>query len=141
MDYAFKYAEKSAMETEGDYPYKGRNEACKAEVSKCVFNTKSYADVRKDSVNQLAAASMERVVSVAIEADKRVFQHYSSGVLDSRLCGKKLDHGVTVVGYTSEAWIVKNSWGKTWGDKGYVMIAKNNEDVCGILLQPSYPTL
>jgi len=57
------------------------------------------------------------------------------------MCGTKLDHGVTLVGYTDEAWIVKNSWGAAWGDKGYVMIAKNNEDVCGIMMQPSYPTL
>merc|ERR1711977_767308 len=97
--------------------------------------------VRRDSVNQLAAASMARVVSVAIEADKRVFQHYTSGVIDSRLCGKKLDHGVTLVGYNSQAWIVKNSWGPTWGDHGYVQIAKNSENICGIMSQPSYPKL
>lgn len=84
MDYAFKYAETNKMELETDYPYKGKNEACKAEAAKGVFNTVSFSDVKKDSTDQLAAASMAQVVSVAIEADKRVFQHYKSGVIDSR---------------------------------------------------------
>merc|ERR1712226_467827 len=141
MDYAFKYAEKSLMETEADYPYKGKNGVCEYAVSKGVFNTQSFSDVRRDSVDQLAAAVTAQVTSVAIEADKRVFQHYTSGVIKSRECGTKLDHGVTVVGFTDEAWIVKNSWGKSWGDKGYVMIEKSREDVCGILMQPSYPKI
>lgn len=120
MDYAFKYAEKTMMELESDYPYKGKNGACEATVSKGVFNTVGFSDVRKDSVTQLATAVTGQVTSVAIEADKKVFQHYKSGVIDSRLCGKKLDHGVTAVGFNDAAWIVKNSWGPSWGDHGYV---------------------
>ena len=88
-------------------------------------------------------------VSVAIEADTRYFQSYSSGVLTSTSCGTNLDHGVLVVGYGEENgqkyWLVKNSWSATWGDKGYVKIARsestNDPGVCGIAMQPSFPSL
>ena len=93
------------------------------------------------STSQLQAAVDDRVVSIAIEADSHPFQHYTGGVLDDPECGTKLDHGVTLVGYTSDAWIVKNSWGPAWGEDGYVRIAKNDANICGILSQPTYPIL
>jgi cathepsin L len=74
-------------------------------------------------------------VSVAIEADKISFQQYQSGVITGNECGDQLDHGVLAVGYGSidgeEYFLVKNSWGESWGDQGYVKIGTNN--VCGIL--------
>jgi len=60
-----------------------------------------------------------------------------------------LDHGVLIVGYGTENgqdyWEVKNSWGTTWGDKGYVKIARssstNDPGICGIAMDPSFPTV
>jgi xylem cysteine proteinase len=78
--------------------------------------------------------------SVAIEADQFVFQGYSGGIITSG-CGKKLDHGVLAVGYGGQAEesyiLVKNSWGPSWGDMGYVKIAPGQ---CGVTLSASYPT-
>ena len=51
-------------------------------------------------------------LSIAIEADQNSFQHYKSGVFEGP-CGINLDHGVLLVGYTKDTWIVKNSWGPT----------------------------
>merc|ERR1719272_1151662 len=76
----------------------------------------------------LEAAVAKQPVSVAIEADKMVFQHYTGGILTSSACGSSLDHGVLAVGYGTDNgqkyWKVKNSWGTSFGEDGYIRIAK-----------------
>ena len=82
------------------------------------------------------------------EAEDRLHSDglHEGGILDSDQCGTQLDHGVLVVGYGSESnqdyWIVKNSWSSTWGDNGYIRIAKSSntqsDGVCGIAMQPSF---
>ncbi len=84
--------------------------------------------VKPNLALQLKTAVAVGPVSVGIEADSFVFQFYNSGIINSPDCGTDLDHGVTVVGYgvdsiKGEYYIVRNSWGPTWGDKGYVNIA------------------
>jgi cathepsin L len=97
----------------------------------------------------LKQAVSSQPVSVAIEADTSIFQFYESGVMDSANCGTMLDHGVLVVGYGTtqdgkDYWKVKNSWGSSWGDNGYILIGRNadsKEGICGIAMEPSYPVL
>jgi len=100
------------------------------------------------SSSALETATAAGCVSIGIEADQTAFQHYSSGVLTGN-CGTSIDHGVLVVGYGTDGsqayWKVKNSWGETWGQKGYVNICrdcnKNGKDgECGILMEPNVPT-
>ena len=141
MDYAFQYIETNPLMTESDYPYHARDMSCSYVKSKGVGKVKSYKDVSRDSTGgQLKAALAKGPVSVAIEADQYVFQGYHSGVI-THGCGTRLDHGVLAVGYGTENgqeyFLVKNSWGASWGDQGYVKIAPNQ---CGITQQPSYPT-
>ena len=87
-------------------------------------------------------------ISIAIEADTRVFQHYTGGIISSDSCGTNLDHGVLIVGYGTDDdgtmyWLIKNSWGDNWGDSGYVKLARseneNDKGVCGVAIQPSFP--
>ncbi len=82
---------------------------------------------------------------MAIEADTFVFQFYSGGILNSAACGTNLDHGVVAIGYgvdptKGEYYIVRNSWGASWGMKGYINIAiKDGPGICGIQMEPVYP--
>jgi KDEL-tailed cysteine endopeptidase len=145
MDNAFDYAIDNGMCLDAEYKYtasKGDCQPCGTD-----YHIKKCYDVEPNDQVAMAEAVSVCPVSVAIEADKRYFQFYSSGVLDSDECGTKLDHGVLVVGYGEESgtpyWLVKNSWGTSWGDKGYVKILKsdssNDPGICGIAMQPSFP--
>jgi len=146
MDYAFTFAEKTAMDTEASYPYKGRQGTCNTSVSG-VATVSNFTDVTPKSPSALQEALALGPVSIAIDASGLGFQLYHSGVL-KRFCGTSLDHGVLAVGYGSESgtdfWIVKNSWGAAWGEKGYVRIlrdmTKQDAGTCGLQLDPSYPS-
>jgi len=143
MDNAFKYIEAgNPLMEEAAYPYTAKNgRTCKYEKAQGVGSVASHKDVQKRSAAQLKAALQIAPVSIAIEADKMVFQTYKHGVITGSSCGKKLDHGVLAVGYGTmdgkDFFLVKNSWGPSWGDHGYVRIG--TDDICGILEDPSYP--
>jgi len=151
MDYGFEYIIKTGgLCLESDYSYKGRKSLfCKK--SSCTSThapITGYSDVTSQDEAELKKAVALGPVSIAVEADKSAFQFYSGGVLTSSACGTKLDHGVLIVGYGTEDgtayWKVKNSWGPSWGDEGYLKIKRNTDGtkgkgVCGIAMQPSYP--
>jgi cathepsin L len=156
MDYAFEFAENHSICSEDSYSYKGVDESCPSDLETtcdvCVKkgDVTGFKDVKSNDVDSMVQAISEGPVSVAIEADQSVFQFYKSGVVTSDECGENLDHGVLAVGYGTdddgtEYWLVKNSWGETWADSGYVKIAKalnsDGESECGILSQPSYPVI
>jgi C1A family cysteine protease len=129
---AMGYAISNSIETESGYPYKGRNGNCAHVESsgKGVVKATSRARVQANSVTALKTAIAAGPVSVGIEADTRVFQGYTGGILNSAACGTNLDHGVLAVGYGTQSgqdyYIVKNSWGASWGEKGYIRIAAVN---------------
>lgn len=137
MDYAFKYTETSSLEAENDYPYVGTAGTCTYDSKKGKVKATSVKDVTPNRPEQLKAALKLGPVSVAIQADSRVFQSYSGGVLNSQECGTEIDHGVLAVGYGKEGdleyILVKNSWGADWGDHGFIKIAlTEGKGTCGI---------
>ena len=151
MDNAFKWIEdKGGLCSEDSYPYdSGQGQSSSCHTCKAVNGSRviNYVDVQ-NSTDALALAVSKQPVSIAIEADKLSFQFYRSGVYKAN-CGTNLDHGVLLVGYGTENgldyWLVKNSWGPSWGDQGYIKILKEdnpkNGGECGILLSASYPEL
>merc|ERR1712156_1254106 len=143
---AIQYLERHDAMLEDDYPYTAKDGTCYYSAAQATrVHTTGYTNVRRRSESQLKAAVAQGVVSVAIEADKAVFQQYTSGIFDSSLCGTSLDHGVALVGYGSEAgqnyWILRNSWGTTWGEDGYMRLADNGDGsgICGVQLGAVYP--
>ncbi|KAL2242098.1 low-temperature-induced cysteine proteinase [Sesamum indicum] len=148
MDYAFEFIIKNGgIDSEEDYPYKARDGRCdQFRKNAKVVSIDGYEDVPENNEKALQKAVANQPVSVAIEAGGRDFQLYESGIFTGK-CGTSLDHGVAAVGYGSENgkdyWIVRNSWGSSWGEKGYIRMQRNVEvrtGLCGIAVEPSYPT-
>lgn len=147
MEGADKYLIQHGQCSLASYPYTAKDGSCQTCTPVAHFS--SCSDVQPNDQVSLKAAVAAQPVSVAIEADTRYFQSYKSGILTDASCGTKLDHGVLTVGYGSENgqkyWIVKNSWGTSWGENGYVRIARsestNDAGICGIAMQPSFITV
>ena len=116
MTGAFLYAMAGGVCSEEDYPYHAKDEDCKI-CHHAVVRPRNYEEIEAEDGYALKQAVSKAPVSVAVEADKPVFQHYKSGVVDDDSCGASLNHGVLAVGYTEDYWIVKNSWGEDWGGR------------------------
>jgi cathepsin L len=156
MDSAFDWIERSSagLCSEADYPYTSGLTSARGEctMTSCTpvpdSVPKGYVDIPPNEPSLMAAVHDHGPVSVAIEADQAAFQFYHNGVL-SGTCGTHLDHGVLLVGYGLDAttgmpfWKVKNSWGASWGEQGYIRIQRGKRwpsgGQCGILLKASYP--
>ncbi|AES66565.1 putative fruit bromelain [Medicago truncatula] len=149
MDDAFEFIiQNNGLSTEAEYPYQGVDGTCnKTEVGSSAATISGYENVPVNDEQALQKAVANQPVSVAIDASGSDFQFYKSGVFTGS-CGTELDHGVAVVGYgvgedETEYWLVKNSWGTQWGEEGYIRMQRGvdaSEGLCGIAMQPSYPT-
>jgi len=135
MTYAYEWVMKNkGIATQGSYPYTARDGTCKKPAPAPVSPITSYKSLEATE-DALSVAIALQPVPIAIEADQSCFQFYHSGVLDDTSCGTQLDHGVLAVGYGTDAgtpyWRIKNSWGASWGDKGYIRMVYNKNQ-CGI---------
>ena len=146
--------------TEQAYPYvsgtTGKTETCQKTCSQISGTAvKSFVNVKPKSDADMMTALSNTVVSIAIEADESTFQLYKSGVFTGK-CGTTLDHAVALVGYGSQSgldyYILRNSWGQSWGQSGYMLIGKGDDPAtgkpynngagqCGLLMEGSYPVL
>eukprot|EP01061_Rhynchopus_euleeides_P007471 TRINITY_DN164_c0_g1_i8.p2 TRINITY_DN164_c0_g1~~TRINITY_DN164_c0_g1_i8.p2 ORF type:complete len:328 (+),score=137.94 TRINITY_DN164_c0_g1_i8:61-1044(+) len=142
MDNAFKWLlsnHNGQIVTEASYPYTsgtGKVATCQSVTGKTVGATiKSYKDITHSEEDMKAFVSTHGPLSIAVDANK--WQTYSSGILTNCctiIC--RLDHGVLIVGYGDNYWIVKNSWGSSWGESGYIRVAYGSNE-CGLNQTPS----
>ncbi|KAK9146725.1 hypothetical protein Sjap_006628 [Stephania japonica] len=146
---AFEFIKTQGLASEANYTYKAKDLMCNSKAeSHHAAKITGYETVPAKNEKALLKAVANQPVSVAIDAGGSAFQLYSSGVFKTSDCiGTDLGHGVTAVGYGSTSdgtkyWIVKNSWGTSWGEKGYIRMQRDvgsAEGVCGIAKDASYP--
>ncbi|KAL6650397.1 hypothetical protein ACP70R_009322 [Stipagrostis hirtigluma subsp. patula] len=145
-DDAFKFIIKNGgLATASNYSHATGDEKCKR--VKSVATIKGYEDVPTNDEAALMKAVANQPVSVTVDGGDRAFQFYSGGVMTG-FCGTDLNHGIAAIGYGTASdgtkyWIMKNSWGTSWGEKGYARMEKDIADkrgMCGLAMQPSYPT-
>ncbi|PIN21688.1 Cysteine proteinase Cathepsin L [Handroanthus impetiginosus] len=147
MDYAYEFIiNNKGIDTEEDYPYRGRDGTCnRNKLKRRVVTIDSYTDIPSGNEKKLQQAVATQPISVGISGSDTSFQLYSGGIFTGP-CSTSLDHAVLIVGYDSkdgtDYWIIKNSWGKYWGINGYMHMIRNTrnaEGVCGINTLASYP--
>ncbi|RCV23743.1 hypothetical protein SETIT_5G030200v2 [Setaria italica] len=133
--------------TEKDYPYKARQGKCdRSKLKNRAATISGFRRVATRSEASLQNAVAMQPVCVGIDAGGSNFRHYKKGIYNGP-CGTKLNHAVTAVGYGQQGrdkyWIVKNSWGGKWGDKGFIKMKKNIPGkpggLCGIAILPAFP--
>jgi len=148
MDNAFAYIiDIGGIDTEESYEYIGFAGPCRFNSTNIGANCTGFVDLPcGDETTLKETVGTIGPVSVAVDSSQISFQFYTSGVYYEPYCSSNmLNHGMLVVGYGSEDesdyWIVKNSWGKSWGDEGYIKMARNQGNNCGIASVASYPTV
>jgi len=147
MDNAFRYViGRKGIDTEKSYPYYGwPGFLCDSKSKNFGASIQNFTDIQHGSELALQkAVATVGPISVAMDASHQSFQNYKTGIYNDPKCSStKLDHGVTVIGYGTENgkdyWLVKNSWGTSWGEKGFFKLARNANNACGVATMASYP--
>jgi C1A family cysteine protease len=147
MDYAFKYIQNRGIMATKDYPYTARDGKCQYDATKVAARITGFTDVPASNCAQLLTAIAKNPTSVAVAAN--AMMSYKSGVFDNPNCGTGLNHGITAEGYGKDAasgkdfYLVRNSWGTSWGEAGYIRMSRSvqtSTGICGICMVASYPT-
>ncbi|XP_041980073.1 procathepsin L-like [Aricia agestis] len=140
--------EQNGVDTEASYPYDsagGHVSQCRYKADAVGARVASVVGIKQGSEEELQhAVATVGPISVAIDAGQISFHQYGGGVYYDENCSeRKLTHAVTLVGFGTQAgqdyWLVKNSWDETWGERGYVKMARNRNNQCGIATLAVYP--
>jgi C1A family cysteine protease len=132
--WAWDYLKQHPQMLTSQYPYTGRDGSCR--TGQGYARVTNYSQVSRNSVAAHKNALNSGVLSIALAAGNRYFQQYRSGILNTSACGSRIDHAVNMVGWGSEGgqdyWIVRNSWGSGWGDRGHIKLAAvDGVGICG----------
>ncbi|XP_043576803.1 procathepsin L-like [Chiloscyllium plagiosum] len=140
---AFEYVKENGIQSEKAYPYIAKQSHCKFRKDKIAARIKKCNKVKKGEQNLAKALWKHGPIAVSLNSHPRSFHLYKQGVYSDPKCTQRRGHAVLVVGFGRENginyWLVKNSWGTHWGEKGYIKIAKNRGNLCGIANYGVYP--
>ncbi|XP_052684367.1 procathepsin L-like isoform X3 [Crassostrea angulata] len=140
-------ARNGGLDKEVSYPYVGKNGRCRFRPTEVGANCQGIVHVPAgDELSLQKAVGSIGPIVVSLDASKRSFKQYRNGVYDDKACSKKLiTHYALIVGYgefqKKKYWLIKNSWGTSWGMDGYMMLARNQDNMCGIANQAIYPSV
>lgn len=128
---AYNYTIHSAgLLTEEQYPYTAQTQTCKAESKKPVATLGGYVTLPTNNVTALQNAVAQQPIAISVAAS--AWALYSGGIFDSKQCGTDVNHLVQLVGYGTDSgtdyWIVRNSWGSSWGEEGFIRIKRFTDD-------------
>lgn len=138
----FDYIKDKGISLAADYPYEEEAGTCRA-AKKEKIPLKGYGFVlanKGDDVLLKALVNFGPLV-VSIDIDHESFQKYSSGIYYEPTCTDKVNHGALLVGYSKDYYILKNSFGEKWGERGFFRIARNRGDACSINIAPLFPIM
>ncbi|XP_031604615.2 procathepsin L-like [Oreochromis aureus] len=144
-NWAFQYIRyNGGLDTEKSYRYEAKNRKCHYKPDSVGAKCSGYVNVSPSEDALKEAVATIGPISVEIDTSRVSFRLYHSGVYDEPWCSNiHLNHAVLAVGYGTENghdyWLVKNSWGSGWGNKGYIKMTRNKGNQCGIATEASYP--
>jgi len=149
-DRAFLYIKTvGGQELSSDYPYTASNGKCSFDKSKIKASIVGYQVLPQQDCAGLMTSATQQPVSVGV-AVTQPFQSYSSGVFSITNCGLDINHAVNVEGYGTDSttnqnfWLVRNSWGTSWGEQGYIRMNRAvqlPDGICGICDDVSFPSV
>ncbi|KAM3920460.1 cathepsin S-like [Leptodactylus fuscus] len=147
MTNAFQYViVNNGINSNATYPYRAVAGPCSYNSAKRAATCTKYGFLYPGTEDLLKqAVAIVGPISVAIDAGRQSFALYKSGVYNDPGCTQNINHGVLVVGYGTlngqDYWIVKNSWSQYWGDKGYILMARNKGNLCAIATYACFPQI
>lgn len=136
---ALKYVkDNGGLDVERAYPYEGRDGRCRFNRNRVGARVNQIVQVAPNE-NALANAVAHHG-PVAVAVDSTNFQHYRGGVFNGP-CTRPVNHAVIVTGYGGNYWLIKNSWGSRWGERGYMRLARNHNNLCHVASHAVFPTV
>ncbi|KAK6641764.1 hypothetical protein RUM44_013479 [Polyplax serrata] len=145
----YKYVMRNkGINNETIYPYESREGKCRYKPKHSAAKVKGYRMIKEFKENHLKSAVASGPVAVCLDASLHSFHQYGGGIYKDDACNPKyMTHAVLAVGYgkdpvtKEEFWLIKNSWSEDWGEKGYMKLARNANNMCGIATHASYPII
>jgi len=144
---AYEYVIKAGgMVAETNYPYKAKGEKCAFNSTSVVAKITGWKYVVKDENETEMQNALYSAGPLSICVDAESWQHYTKGILSGK-CGQNLDHCVELVGYGFDSstytsfWNIRNSWGASWGEGGYIRVERNKKNLCGVATEVTVAVL
>jgi C1A family cysteine protease len=125
---ALEYIKDNGQTTTAEYPYTAKDGQCKIPTG----SFRPFGVAEGHGCDEIEEIILRRPMAVRVDASN--WSPYRSGVFSN--CAKNINHAVFLVGSSEESWTIKNSWGPSWGESGYIRLAKG--DTCAICQGPSF---